>query len=59
MFLISILLALAIVGYLHAKNATTAMESDTAENKMQEVQQTVDAAMQQQMDSLKKQSEQQ
>ncbi|HEX5055682.1 MAG TPA: hypothetical protein VFX02_04205 [Gammaproteobacteria bacterium] len=59
LFLISILIALAIVGYLHAKNSTTALESDTAENKIQEVEQQVNTAMQQQMDNLKQQSEQQ
>jgi hypothetical protein len=54
--LISILIALVIVGYLHTKNATTALESDTAENKIQEVEEEVNAAMEEHMESLKQQT---
>jgi hypothetical protein len=57
--LISILIVLAIVGYLHTKNASTALESNTADNKMQEVKQEVNATVQQHMDDLKQQLQQQ
>lgn len=58
LLLISILLALAYVGYLQTKNASTALESDTAENKIEEVEQEVNAAMQDHMESLKHQAQQ-
>jgi hypothetical protein len=58
-FLIGALIALAIVGYLHVKSANTALESDTAKNKMEEVQQQVDTSIQEHMDNLQQQIQQQ
>lgn len=55
---IGILIALAIAGYLHTQSATTALESDTAGNKMQEVEQDVNAAMQEHMQGLQRQMQQ-
>jgi hypothetical protein len=58
LLLISILIALVIVGYLQTKNASTALESDTAENKIQEVEEQVNTMMQDHMQSLQRQSQQ-
>jgi hypothetical protein len=58
LLLISILIALVIVGYLQTKNAGTALESDTAENKIQEVEEQVNTMMQDHMQSLQRQSQQ-
>ncbi len=55
---ISMLIALLIVGYLHTKNASTALESDTAENKLQEVEEEVNAAMEQHMELMQQQAQQ-
>lgn len=58
LFLISILIALAVAGYLHSKNTTTALESDTSENKVREVEQEVNAIMQDRMENLQRQTQQ-
>lgn len=58
LLMISILIALVIAGYLHTKSASTALESDTAENKIQEVEQEVNAAMQDHMQKLQQQTQQ-
>lgn len=58
LFLISVLIALAVVGYLQTRSATTALESDTADNKIQEVEQEVNAMMQDHMQNLQRQTQQ-
>lgn len=57
LLLIGSLIALAVVAYLHMNSATTVMESDTATNKIEQVEQDVNAIMQQRMQDLQKQSQ--
>lgn len=56
LLLIGGLIALAVLMYLQMNSATTALESDTAPNKIEQVEQDVNAIMQQRMQDLQRQS---
>jgi hypothetical protein len=60
LLLISMLIALAIAGYLHTKNASTVLrsETETAETKIQQVEEEVNAAMEQHMELMQRQMQQ-
>jgi hypothetical protein len=60
LLLISVLIALAYVGYLQTKSANTAIETDpvTGKNKMEQVEQDVNAALESHMQNLQAQPEQ-
>jgi hypothetical protein len=58
LLLIGILIALAVVGYLQSKSVNVSLEADAAENKIEQVEQEVNAVMQEHMESLKSQAQQ-
>lgn len=56
LLLIGMLIALAVVAYLQMNSANTALKSDkeTAKNKMEQVEQDVNAAMEAHMQNLQR-----
>jgi hypothetical protein len=58
LFLISILIALVVAAYLHTKSANTVLETENPENKMEQVEQEVNAALESHMQNLQIQGQQ-
>ena len=57
LLLISILIALSYVGYLQTRSAETTLESDSAVNKIDEVEQAVNASVQEHMQNLRRETQ--
>lgn len=57
LLLISILIALAYAGYLQTRSAETTLESDSAVNKIDEVEQAVNTSVQEHMQNLRRETQ--